>query len=201
MALKVFGFSPFPGSAVISGLAYKGAWNATTNTPTLADGTGTTGDTYAVSVGGTQFTRTFVAGGWAIYNGTIWQPIGAIAFDANNLSGTTLKSTIINSSLTSVGTLAGLTVTATIAGSINGTAAIATATTITNDTTTAATMYPTWVTASTGNLPQKTSSTKLSFVPSTGILTASGFAGPLTGAVTGNADTATTAATVTTAAQ
>jgi hypothetical protein len=43
--------------------------------------------------------------------------------------------------------------------------------------------------------------TNLTFNASSGVLTATGFAGPLTGAVTGNADTATTAGTVTTAAQ
>lgn len=62
-----------------SGMTYKGAWNATTNSPALADGTGTLGDTWAVAVGGTQFGRTFVAGGWAIYNGSIWEPIGTSA--------------------------------------------------------------------------------------------------------------------------
>ncbi len=66
---------------------------------------------------------------------------------------------------------------------------------ITNDDATNATMYPVWVTANTGNLPAKVSSTKISFNPSTGILTSTGFAGPLTGNVTGNltgnADTVT----------
>ena len=33
---------------------YLGTWNASTNTPTLADGTGTSGDVYRVSVAGTQ---------------------------------------------------------------------------------------------------------------------------------------------------
>ncbi len=42
--------------------------------------------------------------------------------------------------------------------------------TITNDTTTNASMFPTWVTANTGNLPLKVTSTKLSFNPSTGVL-------------------------------
>lgn len=42
--------------------------------------------------------------------------------------------------------------------------------TITDDTTTNATMYPTWVTAASGSLPLKVSSTKLSFNPSTGVL-------------------------------
>lgn len=72
----------------------------------------------------------------------------------------------------------------------------ATNTTITDDITTNATMYLTWVTAATGNLPQKVSSTKLAFNPFTGLLTATGFSGPLTGNVTG--DVTGNAATVTT---
>lgn len=35
-------------------LQYKGAWNASTNTPTIADGIGNNGDFYKVSVAGTQ---------------------------------------------------------------------------------------------------------------------------------------------------
>jgi len=54
------------------------------------------------------------------------------------------------------------------------------------DSTTAATMYPTWVTANTGNLPQKTTSTKLTFNPSTGVLSATSFTGAGTG-LTGTA--------------
>lgn len=49
-------------------------------------------------------------------------------------------------------------------------ASVATNVTITNDTTTNASMFPTWVTANTGNLPLKVTSTKLSFNPSTGLL-------------------------------
>lgn len=55
-----------------------------------------------------------------------------------------------------------------------GSATNATNTAITDDTSTATSVYPTWVTANTGNLPQKVTSTKLSFVPSTGALTATG---------------------------
>ena len=50
-------------------------------------------------------------------------------------------------------------------------AVVAPAVTITDDTTTNATMYPTWVTAATGNLPVKVASTKLTFNPSAGLLT------------------------------
>ena len=64
----------------------------------------------------------------------------------------------------------------TITGSISGNAATATTATnatniaITDDTSTNATVYPVWVTTTTGNLPAKTASTKLSFNPSTGLL-------------------------------
>jgi hypothetical protein len=50
----------------------------------------------------------------------------------------------------------------------------ATNTGITDDTTTNASMYLTWVTANTGNLPQKVTSTKLTFNPSSGVLTCTG---------------------------
>jgi len=46
---------------------------------------------------------------------------------------------------------------------------------ITNDVATATSVYPVWVTANTGNLPSKVSSTTLTLVPSTGVLTAGGF--------------------------
>lgn len=56
---------------------YRGAWNASTNSPTLADGTGTNGDVWRASVAGTQNlgsgSQTWAAGDFAIYNGSIWQ--------------------------------------------------------------------------------------------------------------------------------
>jgi hypothetical protein len=61
----------------ISAMEYKGTWNASTNSPTLADGVGNTGDVYNVSVAGTQDlgsgSITFAAGDWVIYSGTIWE--------------------------------------------------------------------------------------------------------------------------------
>lgn len=73
----------------------------------------------------------------------------------------------------------------------------ATNTAITDDTTTAAVVYPTWVTTTTGNLPQKTSSTKFQFNPSTGVLTVTGLtvSNTISGSISGNAATATTATT------
>jgi hypothetical protein len=55
-----------------------------------------------------------------------------------------------------------------------GTATNANNVAITDDTSTAAEMYLSWVTTSTGDLPMKVSSTKLKFNPSTGVLTATG---------------------------
>jgi hypothetical protein len=70
---------------------------------------------------------------------------------------------------------------------------------IADDNATSTAVYPTWSSTTTGNTAAKVSSTKMSFVPSTGVLTASGFNGPLTGNVTGNVSGS--AATVTNATQ
>lgn len=62
---------------ITGALLYQGTWNASTNTPTLSDATGTNGNTYAVSVGGTQDLGsgaiTVGAGDFIIHNGTKWQ--------------------------------------------------------------------------------------------------------------------------------
>ena len=100
--------------------------------------------------------------------------------------GLTNSSLTIGSTAVSLGatvtTFAGLAsvTSTTFVGALTGNASsstYATNTTITDDTTNASIVYPTWVTANTGNIAQKVSSTKISFVPSTGILSATGFAG------------------------
>jgi hypothetical protein len=65
----------------------------------------------------------------------------------------------------------------TITAALTGNASSATNATnigITNDTSTNADYFPLWVTANTGNLPAKVTSTKLKFNPSTGVLTTTG---------------------------
>ena len=65
-------------SAITGGLTYKGTWNASTNTPTLTSSTGTTNWYYVVSVSGSTNLNgitDWVAGDWAIYNGSAWQKI------------------------------------------------------------------------------------------------------------------------------
>ena len=60
-------------------MQYLGVWDASTNTPTLADGTGVNGDVYRVSVAGTvnfgHGNISFNVGDFVIYNGTLtlWQ--------------------------------------------------------------------------------------------------------------------------------
>ncbi len=64
-----------------SAMEHQGSWNATTNSPTLIDGTGDNGDLYVVSVAGTQDlgsgSETYGVGDVALYNGTIWEKIPA----------------------------------------------------------------------------------------------------------------------------
>lgn len=61
-----------------SGLTYQGTWNASTNTPTLASSTGTSGYYYIVSVAGSTNLNGITdwqAGDWLVFNGTAWQKI------------------------------------------------------------------------------------------------------------------------------
>ena len=68
-------YSQLPESA----MEYKGTWDASTNTPALADGTGNTGDMYIVSVAGiVDFGSgdiTFYEGDRVVYNGSVWQRV------------------------------------------------------------------------------------------------------------------------------
>lgn len=67
--------SQLPAGAVF----FKGTWDASTNTPTLVNGTGTAGWEYQCSVAGTvNFGAgpiTFAIGDFVIYNGSLWQKI------------------------------------------------------------------------------------------------------------------------------
>ncbi|QFG13152.1 minor tail protein [Gordonia phage SteamedHams] len=58
-------------------MQYRGVWDASTNTPTLTNGTGDVGDVYRVSVAGTRDLGSgsieFAVGDYVIYNGTVWE--------------------------------------------------------------------------------------------------------------------------------
>lgn len=65
-------------NSLIGGVIYKGAWNANTNTPTLASGVGTQGDYYVVNVVGTTSidgTSVWALGDWIIFNGVKWEKV------------------------------------------------------------------------------------------------------------------------------
>lgn len=117
-------------------------------------------------------------------------PLISPSFTTPNIGAATGTSLSVSGQLTSTvstGT-APLVVSSTteVANLKAATATAATNVGITDDTTTNATMYPTWVTANTGNLPQKVTSTKLTYNPSTGSLATTTFVGALTGTASGN---------------
>ena len=79
----------------LGALNYKGTWNASTNNPTLADGTGAKGDYYVTSTAGTQtfggLQLFFGIGDWIVYNGAVWQRVEGGS--DGNFANITLNST------------------------------------------------------------------------------------------------------------
>ncbi len=76
----------FVNSTITGSLSYQGAWNASTNTPTLSSGSGSLGVYYIVSVAGTTTLNgisTWQVGDMVLSNGTAWQRIS----NNNTLSG------------------------------------------------------------------------------------------------------------------
>jgi len=102
----------------IGALNYKGTWNASTNTPTLASGVGTKGDYYVVSVAGTTSLdgiANWGVGDWATFNGSVWQRVeGGADLNGVNLTVTT-QADIGNTRITS-----GAITTSTGALTVNG---------------------------------------------------------------------------------
>jgi hypothetical protein len=92
-------------------MEYKGMWSATTNTPTLANGTGDTGDVYICNgAGSVNFGAgaiTFAVGDYVVYSGTIWQrSSGAVGTVTSvGLSSATSGVTIGSSPITTSGTI------------------------------------------------------------------------------------------------
>lgn len=96
----------------IGALIYQGAWNASTNTPTLTSGVGTQGNYYVVSVAGNtnlDGITSWAVGDWAVFNGTVWQKLNGASSEifagltitgltgymyANNTSPVSASSTI-----------------------------------------------------------------------------------------------------------
>lgn len=96
-------------------LEYLGTWDASTNTPTLADGTGVSGQFYITQVAGTQNLgsgpQVFAIGDWVMYDGSIWEKVinsnavasvngmtGAVTINAiNQLTGDVTTSAAVGS--------------------------------------------------------------------------------------------------------
>lgn len=117
---------------------YLGTWAASTNTPTLADGTGSAGDVYISSDAGTvnfgSGNIIFAAGDWVVYSGAIWEKsvnsnavasvngsTGAVTVNAiNQLTGdvTATAASGSQSKATTVAAIAGTTVSGTT-GTVN----------------------------------------------------------------------------------
>lgn len=91
-------------------MIYKGTWNASTNSPTLSDGTGTSGFVYQVSVAGTQNlgsgSISFLVGDYIMHNGSIWQKsagtnyVTSVSVNGSTAQQGTVNITLPNSSVT-----------------------------------------------------------------------------------------------------
>lgn len=78
--LQAFGKVQSQLNSLSGSLIYKGSWNASTNTPTITSGTGTTGNYYIVSVAGTTTidgVSSWAVGDWIVFNGTTskWEKV------------------------------------------------------------------------------------------------------------------------------
>lgn len=82
------GYAPLDASGLVplqhlnvSGLTFKGAWDASTNTPNLLNGTGNVGDFYKAGVAGTHNfgngEYVFNEGDWVIFAAGVWQRLGS----------------------------------------------------------------------------------------------------------------------------
>lgn len=91
----------------IGALNYKGTWNASTNSPTLASGVGTKGDYYVVSVAGStnlDGETLWGVGDWAVYNGAAWQKVeGGNTINATTVSASTSVTTPVIQATNSAG--------------------------------------------------------------------------------------------------
>jgi hypothetical protein len=98
-------------ASLVGALVYQGTWNASTNTPTLASGTGTKGFYYKVSVAGTTTIdgiSSWSVGDDIVFDGTVWDKIDGQANEVISVAGHTgvvtlaLSSDLTDITLTSI---------------------------------------------------------------------------------------------------
>jgi hypothetical protein len=165
--------------SVSAGNGFLGTVSNPTTTPAITLSTNVTGVVYGNGTAISAATGAQIA--TAIGATTITNATNATTLTGGATGSLVYQAAVGTSAFLGIGTsgnvlVAGATLPQYVAQSTLavGSATNATNTAVTEDTSTAVAVYPTWVTANTGNLPQKVTSTKLSFVPSTGALTATG---------------------------
>ena len=92
--LQAFGRAQSQINALVSGVSFRGVWNASTNTPTLTSGSGTGGHYYIVSVAGTtnlNGNASWSVGDWVVFNSvsSVWQrvPNSQLVSSVNGYTG------------------------------------------------------------------------------------------------------------------
>jgi len=202
------------GQVLTSGGTGVPTWTTPVSNATVTDDTTTNGTRYplfanqtsgSLTTEYTSSTKLQYNPSTGVFTSTQFSGSGAGLTSIPN-SALTNSSITIGSTAISLGgtatTIAGLTsvTSTTFVGALTGNASSATTATtatnatniaITDNTSSVSTYYPVLSVATTGNNPATTSSTKLSFVPSTGVLSANGVA------LTGNLGTVTSVAALT----
>ena len=125
-------------AAVTGGMNYIGTWNASTNSPSLVDGTGTKGSLYIVSTAGTTSlvsssgatNNSWNVGDWVVYDGANWDKIDGVSTEVSSVAGRTGAVTLSQSDIAglttaSTPTFAGVTAT-TFTGALTGNASTVT---------------------------------------------------------------------------
>jgi hypothetical protein len=103
-------------AAVTGALEYQGAWNASTNSPSLASGTGTKGYYYKVSVAGTTTLdgiSTWNVGDSAVFDGTTWDKLDGESSPVLSVAGRTGAVTLAVADVSGAAPLASPTLTGT----------------------------------------------------------------------------------------
>lgn len=96
-------------ASVIGGLNYQGTWNASTNTPTLANGVGTKGFYYKVTTAGNTTIdgdNNWTVGDLIVFNGTEWDKIEGGTSDVVSVAGKVGVVTLVPADVVGLGTIA-----------------------------------------------------------------------------------------------
>jgi hypothetical protein len=77
-------------AAIVGGMVFKGAWNATTNSPTITSGSGTLGWFYKVTTAGTTTVdgnSSWIVGDILLYDGAAWLKIDGNSTEVTSVAG------------------------------------------------------------------------------------------------------------------